>query len=227
MEAVVIKGEKREAGSKSATNNLRRNEKVPCVLYGTDENLHFSVDALDFRPLINEPGFTKANIEVDGETVEAFLKDAQFHPVTDQLLHADFQALVSGRKVITEIPVKLVGAAEGVKEGGRLNMLIRRLKVKALPEDLKEYIEVDVTHLAVGKSVKVRELDLGNIEVLTTESSPIASVDIPRALKSKLGLEEEEVEGVEGEEGAEAAEGGEAGEGDTAPSGDAETPAEG
>ena len=218
MEVVEINGAKRDSISKSECRNLRRNDKVPCVLYGTDENIHFYANEFDFRKLIYEPGLNKANINVNGDSFEAILKEAQFHPVTDKLLHVDFLVLNAGTKVITEIPVKLVGSSIGVKEGGRLNLNIRKLKVKGLPKDLQEYIEVDVSDLDIGKSIKVRDIDYGELEVLTVKGSPIAAVEIPRALKSVLGEDEVEEgeEGEEDEEGEEGADGtSEEGSGDT------------
>lgn len=150
---------------------------------------------------------------VDGVSKEAILKDLQFNPVTDRLEHLDFLELNASRPVTVELPIVFTGQAAGVKEGGTLIPKLRRLKVKALPGDLVDKVEVDVTELLLGKSIKVSTIELEDIEILTSTSLPVASVEIPRALRSEEAAEAEALEGAEGEEGAEGAEDGKEAEG--------------
>lgn len=214
MQFVNIQGTVRSDIGKKASNALRKEEKVPCVMYaGGEETIHFAADPREVNDLIYTDEFQKANIVIDGKEYECILKQAQFHPVTDELIHVDFQRLMPGTPISVRIPVRLSGFAKGVQAGGRLDLKIRRLSIKALPKDLIDHIELDVTNLALGKSIKVQDLDLENIEVLNSPTSPVAQVTIPRALR---GGGEEEEEGAEGtEEGSE--EGGEGGEGSEAP----------
>lgn len=195
MKTVTVEGNVRTDLGKKATRHLRRTGDVPCVLYGGDETVHFSAPAKAFKNIVYTPDFNIINVEVDGKAHRAVMQDLQFHPVTDKLLHIDFMALTDGRPVIASLPIVFEGLAEGVKAGGKLLPKERKLKVKALPENLIGELKVDVTHLVLGKSVKVGDLSYDNIEILNNPNIPIASVEIPRALKS-----------AQAEEGAEGAE---------------------
>jgi len=214
METIKLVGAKREDVGRSSSKGLRREGKVPCVVYGGKENVHFSVDSLSLRDIVYTPNFYKVAIEVDGSTHEAILKDIQFHPVTDAITHVDFQELVKGKKVKTEIPVRLVGTPIGMLNGGKLQQKLRKLRVRVKPENMIGEMEVDVTELDLGSSVKVADIESGAIEVLDSASNPVATVMIPRALRS-AGIDGEEGEGLEGEEGVEGegAEGAEGAEG--------------
>jgi len=209
MNSFALEGQARDTIGGKATKALRREGKIPCVLYGVDENLHFFVTPKDVKKLVYTPNFHKVELSVNGGTHEAILKDMQFDPVSERLNHIDFLALHSDRKVTVDIPIEFVGLPEGVKEGGKLIQKLRRLKIKALPKDLIDKVEVDVTHVELGKSVKVNEVELENVEILTSLGIPMASVEIPRALRSEQSAEEEGVAGAEGEatEGGETAEG--------------------
>lgn len=204
MTTLVLEGATRNTG-KVNTKALRDQEQIPCNLYGGKENINFSAPANSFAKLIYNPEFFKVEISIDDNKYEAIIKEVQFHPVTDRVQHVDFLELVPGTPVKTEIPIKLEGLAEGVRNGGKLLQKVRRLNVKANPEDFVESIKVDVTNLKLGKSIKVREIDPGNIQVLNSGSIPVASVEIPRALRGKGGADDEGEE----EEAATEAEGGE------------------
>lgn len=191
MQSVKIEGTLREETGKKATNNARKENLVPCVMYaGGEETLHFTADPREVRKLIYTDEFQKAAVVLDGQEYECILKTAQFHPVTDELLHVDFQKLMPGTPIIVNVPVRLTGISEGVREGGRLDLKIRRLKIKALPKDLIDHVELDITTLGLGKSIKVKDIELDSIEIMNAASSPVAQVTIPRAMRGG-GLEEE------------------------------------
>lgn len=204
MKSITIEGVKREDTGKKASMHLRRNGDIPCVIYSNgQENIHFSAPANTFSSLIHSPSFCKAHVIIDGNTYEAILKEAQFHPVSDKLVHVDFMTLTPSKPIITEIPVQITGRAKGVLAGGKLILKTRKLKVRALPEHLTDYILVDVTTLGLNKSIKVEDLNksLENIEILNPDGIPVVSVVVPRVLVKEA--DEEEGEGDEGAEGAE------------------------
>ncbi|MGB0929285.1 MAG: 50S ribosomal protein L25 [Chitinophagales bacterium] len=184
MKAIAIEGTIRNSSGKKAAKQIRREGLVPCVIYGGEKNVHFSVPLSAIRPLINTPDFNTVSITVEGNTYKTIIKSFQDHPVTDAITHVDFQELIDGRPIYTKIPVRLKGLALGVKNGGKLMLKMRTLKVKALPENLVSEINVDVTQLEVGKSVRVQSVNIEGIEVQNSPASPIASVDITRALRS-------------------------------------------
>lgn len=198
MKTITVKGSIRESVGKRNSKDIRKNDAVPCVIYGGEKNIHLSAQSLDLRDLIYTNEFRKANIEVDGASYEAFVKDVQYHPVTDRILHVDFQELVEGKKVKTEIPIQLVGSPDGVKVGGVLVQKLRKLKVKTTPDLLSASIEVDVTTLELGKSIRIRDVKANEgIEIMNSGGIPLASIEIPRALRSAQTLQAKEEEGEE------------------------------
>ena len=210
MKPIAIEGQLRAEVGKKSTKAARKNGKVPCVLYGGEKNIHFETEVTSLKSLIYTADFHKVELQIDGSTYPSIIKNMQFHPVTDALTHLDFMELVPEKKISTELPVRLVGLPRGVKEGGKLLLKVRHLKVKALPEDLVPEILVNVEHLDVGKSVRVGEVELPGIEFSHAPAIPIASVEITRALRSAASQEGEEGEGIEGEgEGGEGTETGE------------------
>lgn len=202
MRTVEIIGYKRANLGKSESKHLRLDGKVPCVLYGGDEQIHFYAPTIQFRDLVYtpEPAFVKLNIE--GQEFEAILQDSQFHPVSETMLHADFLQLTRGKLIKMEIPVKTTGISPGVALGGALTIKKPKLVVQALPKNMPDAITIDVSELKLGKSTKVADLPKGDYTVLNSQLVTIASVAIPRALRGKS---EEELEGEEGE-GEESAE---------------------
>ena len=187
MKTIKIEGKLREDMGRAATKNLRREGMVPCVIYGGDGgNTHFYAHHSAFNELVHSPSFVTATIQLDGKDYEAILKEEQYHPLTDELLHIDFQRLAKGQPVVTEIPIRTEGRSVGELDGGKLLTKVRKLKVKATPEHLREYITVDVTNLDINKSIKVGELNelLKGMEILTPANVPVATVVTPRALKS-------------------------------------------
>lgn len=218
MDTLTINAEKRTATGKKANKSLRKGRIVPAVIYGGEENILFSAHENEFKNLIYTPDFKMAEINVDGKQIKCILKDLQFHPVTDSLVHLDFIELVPGQKVIVEIPIKLEGTSEGEKLGGKVGQLLRKLKVKTTPDRLTESLKVDITNLDLGMAARVKDVQIPEgMEVMNNANIPVVSVEVPRALKSATAAEEgaataEGADAPAAEGGAEApaAEGGEA-----------------
>lgn len=200
MKSIEIKGTKRENTGKKDTISLRKNEQVPCNLYGGKENIQFYAHENVFRGLIFTPNVYLVKLDINGKQYDAILQDIQFHPVTDKVLHIDFLQIFEDRQLSIEVPVHLKGDSAGVKEGGKMHLQRRRLVVKAFAKDLPDALELDVSDLALGKSVKVGDLSYNNIELLDHPNDVVCSVKLTRMAKSDMGVEEEvEGEAVEGE----------------------------
>ena len=180
MKSVSIECTPRENTGKSAVKNLRKQGMVPCILYGGKDNIPFAASARDFKKIVYTPEVYKINLNIGGNEYPAIMKDLQFHPVTDEILHADFMKLEEGKPVVVDIPVKLTGSPIGVKEGGKLHSKVRTLQVKAKPGDLPDFIEVNVEDLEIGKSVKVGDVKVQGVEILNPENTAIASVKVTR-----------------------------------------------
>ena len=203
MKSITIKGSKREIVGKVATKALRNAGKVPCVLYGGEKPVHFSAEELEFRHLIYTPNVYTASIELEGgDKFNAIVQDIQFHPVTDKIIHIDFYQLFDDKAVSLNIPVKLEGSAPGVINGGVLRFPNRRLRVKAIPGNLPDFINIDISKLKIGDKVFVESLMTDEYEILHPEDMVVVQV---RTARAAIVVDEEE-EGEEGEEGA-AAEG--------------------
>ena len=193
MEVLNISASIRDEAGSRAVKHLRRQGKVPCIIYGFGIEKAISLDSHDFKNLVYSPDFKLVELELDGEKIKCILKDVQFHPVTDQIIHADFMALTEGRKLKVEVPVRFSGQPSGVSQGGKLQQKIRRISIKTTPEQLIDHVEVDVSNLDLGHSIRVRDIDVSDeIEILNPPGIPLASVEIPRALRSLEALEEEE-----------------------------------
>jgi len=205
MKTVEIVGYKRENSGTSDSRRLRKQGQVPCVLYGADQVVHFHAPMILFRELVytDEAHFVKINVE--GEEYDAIVHDIHFHPVSEIILHMDFLILEEKKPVKMDIPVRLEGTSPGVTKGGTLIHKRRNLKIKALPKNMPEYIEVDVSELDFGRSFKVGDLKTENFKILDTPIASMAVVETPRALviseeEEELGEELEEI-AAEGEEG--------------------------
>ena len=180
MQSITINGSQRESVGKKATKALRNAGKVPCVLYGGDKPVHFSAEEKAFKSLVYTPNVYTASIELDGKTYAAVLQDIQFHPVTDKILHIDFYQLFEDRPVTMEIPVKLVGSSKGVMVGGALRHNMRKVKVKALPANLPDFIEADITELEIGNKLYITELANENFTFLHPDNTVVAQVRMSR-----------------------------------------------
>jgi large subunit ribosomal protein L25 len=215
MKSLKITGQKRESLGKKGAKKLREQGLVPGVLYGKDEVTHLAVSFSDLRPFVYTPDVYLIDLEIDGEVHKAMIQDVQWHPVEEQILHIDFLKIEADKQVKIGVPVQLVGTAKGIKTGGKLKVNMRKLRVKSLAENLPDTIEVDITKLAIGDSIKVGELQRENLEFLDNKSNLIVGVISTRVAKSAMSLpEDEEEEGAEegGEGGAEASEAAESSE---------------
>jgi large subunit ribosomal protein L25 len=184
MKTLEIIGFKRANLGKTQTKELRNESYVPGVLYGGAEQVHFYAPAILFRDLVYSPEVYEVDLNIEGTHYRTILQDIQFHPVNEMLLHVDFLLLQDDKQVKIDVPVKFVGVSPGVLAGGKLVTKLRKLKVKSLPANLPDSIEVDISDLELGKSIKVSRIKKGDYEILTSENAPVATVTIPRALKS-------------------------------------------
>ena len=187
MKKLEIVGFKRETlGTKSA-KDLRNEALVPCVMYGGKESMNFYAPMILFRELLYSPNVYEVQLNIEGSMHRAVLQDSQFHPVNDMLLHVDFLEVDDDKKIKLNVPVKFTGSSKGVLIGGKLSVKLRSLTLKGTVNDIPDFVEVDITHLDLGKSVKVGEVKLEGVQILNSVSNPIATVDIPRALRGKIG----------------------------------------
>ena len=210
MKSITIKGSERESVGKKATKALRNAGKVPCVIYGGEKPLHFAAEELSFKDLVYTPNAHTVVVDLEGgKKYDAVMQDIQFHPVTDSILHVDFYQLFKDKEVTMDIPVRLLGNSPGVRNGGRLLFRKRKLAIKALPDNLPDFFDVDISKLKIGGNISVATLLKDEFTILHPENTVV--VQVKAARNAVLTDEEDE----EGEEGAEAAadapaEGGEA-----------------
>jgi large subunit ribosomal protein L25 len=183
MKTFELKGKVREELGKKASKANRAEESVPCVLYGTGGNVHFTATVSDLRKLIYSPEVFIVDLDVDGKKSKAIMKDLQFHPVSDKVLHIDFLEVSDKKPVIIEVPVKLNGLAEGVKAGGKLALQMRKLKVKGIYTDFPEAITLDVTNLGLGKTIQVGAVKIDKLEILNAKNAVVAQVKLTRAAR--------------------------------------------
>ena len=202
MKSITIKGSKRESVGKVATKALRNADKVPCVLYGGENPLHFSANELDFSKLVYTPNAHTVVLDIEGDQkINAILQDIQFHPVSDKILHVDFYQLFDDKEVSMDIPVTIEGSAPGVMlEGGTLVVSKRKLKVKTLPNNLPDFITVDISELRLGGKISVIDLEADNFTILHPDNTVVCKVRTSRA-SMKIGdnVEEGEESTEEGE----------------------------
>lgn len=199
MKKTEIVGFKRANLGRSASNQLRAEGQVPCVLYGGKEQVSFYAPAYLFRPLIFTPDAYEVKLNIEGKEYMAILQDRQYHPVNDTLIHADFLEISAEKVIKISVPIRLVGTAAGLSQGGKMQHKLRKLRVQGAASAIPEYVDVDVTALKLGASVKVEVLDLPGLTILDSLSNPIASIVIPRAAKLGDAGEEEEDEETETE----------------------------
>ena len=190
MKSIQIQGSLRAETGTKATKELRTSASIPCVLYGSqkDENgnqvaTHFSVTIDGIRKLVYTPHIYVVDLNIDGKVVNAIMKDIQFHPVTDAILHIDFYQIDEDKPIVMEVPVQLEGLAEGVKAGGKLVLQMRKLKVKALYNMVPERMVINVSSLGLGKTIKVGELNYENLEILNAKDAVVCAVKLTRAAR--------------------------------------------
>ena len=216
MKSITINGSKREHVGKVATKALRNAGKVPCVIYGGENPIHFSADELSFSKLVyTGDAHTVVIVLEDGNKIDAVMQDVQFHPVSDKILHVDFFQLHEGKEINMIIPVKVIGTAPGVRDsGGNLSRNKRKLTIRALPKNLPDFFTVDISNLNLNDSITVADLSEESFTILHPETQVVCQVKMSRASMEIEEDEDEELEeGAEGAEGAEGTEGGKGAEG--------------
>ena len=185
MKSIEIIGYKRANLGKKDSADLRLEGNIPCVLYGGTEQVHFYSPMILFRELLYTPNVYQVNLNIEGKFYKAVLQDSQFHPVNDMMLHVDFLELHDDKPVKISVPIRFVGTAIGSTKGGKLITKKYKLDIKALPKDIPDFIDVDVTNLDLGKSVRVEEVKAENFIILNKPSMPLAAIEVPRALRGK------------------------------------------
>jgi large subunit ribosomal protein L25 len=194
MKTVSLSGALRaHVGKKDAKLN-RKEGNIPCVIYGGEKQIHFTLPELKLDKILFTPEVFVLNITIDGKEYKTILQDIQYHPVTDKVLHADFLEIKEGKPVIVGLPVKFEGVAPGVIKGGKLQVKYRKLRVKGNINDMPEHIVLDVSKLDIGNSIKVRDIDLDNLEVVETLNAVVVQVKMSRGAKAELAEGEEEAE---------------------------------
>jgi|SRR5690554_4905172 len=206
MKKVSLSGSPRENVGKKDAKSLRAQDQVPCVVYGGKEQSHFSVDLIQLSKYVYTPDVFSFELDVNGKKVNAILKDLQFDPVSDRIIHADFLEIVPGKPVKMELPVHVEGNSIGVKNGGRLSTNFRRISVQGMPEDFPDAIVMDITKLRIGESLRIKDIDLPNVTFLHDDEAVVVGVRTARGAVDDDGEDEEGAEGEEDEEGVEGAE---------------------
>lgn len=200
MKTVQLSGSPRADVGKKGTNAVRKNGGVPCVLYGSGEQTCFSVRSVDIEKLIFSPNVYQIEIDIDGTKKKAIIQDFQMHPLTDKPLHVDFLELFDDKKVKVEIPLRVVGRSRGVMNGGNLMTIFRTIRVEGLPKDIPAEVEIDITPLRIGESLRVSDLHIPGIKTLEDQNAVIVAVKTARG-----AIVEEEEEAAAEEAAAEEA----------------------
>jgi large subunit ribosomal protein L25 len=181
MKSITINGSERESVGKAATRTARNAGMVPCVLYGGDQPVHFTAEEMSFKNLVYTPNVHTVVIDLNGTTYNAILQDIQFHPVSDKILHIDFYQLHDDKEITMEVPVKITGTSPGVLGGGVLRLNQRKLKVRALPANLPDFVEANISELEMGNKLYVTKVAVDNFKILNPENTVVAQVRISRA----------------------------------------------
>jgi len=220
MKSITINGSQRESVGKKDAKALRNAGQVPCVLYGGDKPVHFSAPELAFSKLVYTPNAHTVVIAMEkGKSLNAIMQDIQFHPVTDRIIHVDFYQLFEDKEITMEIPVHVIGTSKGVLNGGVLRRNLRKLKVKAIPSNLPDFVEADITPLKIGSKLYITELANPDYKFLHPDNTVVCQVRRSRASVAEFEEELEEAAAeaaAEGEEGTEATAEGATAEGATA-----------
>ena len=186
MKSFQLEGKKREELGKVATKALRKQDIIPCVIYGADKDtvaIPFTVNAADVRKLIYTPEVFYVELNLDGKAEKAVVKDLQFHPVSDNILHIDFLRVTDNVPMTVELPVQLDGLAAGVRAGGRLSLDLRKLKVKGLLKDMPEKLVVNVAHLELAQKIQVKDLNFNGVTLLNGSDAVVCRVQLTRAAR--------------------------------------------
>lgn len=200
MKTIALQASVRENIGKRDTKAVRKAGRVPGVVYDNSKATHIHLDYKETQKILYTKDTYVVNLNIEGgEAIDAIVREAQFHPVKEQILHVDFLRVSDEKPVVVELPVNLVGSPAGVAKGGKLTVKLRKIKVKGIFSELPEQLDIDVSGLDLGGTIKLGEANLENVEIVTSPSAAVASVEIPRALRSAgAGAED-------GEEGGESA----------------------
>lgn len=185
MKSFSLSGNKRELSGKSGLRGLRDQGYIPCELYGKSGNVHFYAYVSDFKDLIYTPETYKVELDIEGQSYNAIVKETQFHPLNEEILHVDFYEIDESKPLTVELPIRFNGTAQGAREGGKFVKKLRKLKVMAKAAEMPEAIEVDITSLGLGKSIKVRDIAPQGVTIKNAGAIPVATVEIPRGLRGK------------------------------------------
>jgi large subunit ribosomal protein L25 len=214
MKTLEIKGSPRAETGKKESRKLRRQGKVPCVIYGGEKNIHFSADRIELEKLIYTPEVYLLKLDLEGEAYNAVMKDIQFHPVSEEILHIDFIQVFDDQKLTMNLPIELTGSSVGIRSGGKLRQRRRQIKVQGLIKDMPDRFAVDMSDLDIGDFLKVGDLSSENLEILDPPRAMVVGVVssrlIAKGLREEVVEEEEAIEGEVVEEGEEQVESGEA-----------------
>lgn len=197
MKHFEINGTLRPELGKKATKAIRKQGEVPCVLYGGKENLHFSVTNENLRKLVYSPHVYLVDIKIEKKTYPAVMKELQFDPVSDSLTHLDFLEVSEDKAVTISVPIIITGQSVGVKIGGKLNTYQRLIKVKALPQHLPDFVEIDITNLNIGQSVRVKNIIIENVEFIDNKNKVLVAVNAARGVDKAALAAETDTEATE------------------------------
>ena len=186
MKTFQLAGQPRPDLGKKASKGLRADDLIPAVLYGGNDVVHFTVSQEAVRNLVYSPDIFVIDLDIAGKKVKAVLKDLQFHPVTDAILHLDFLEVEAGKPIVMEVPVVLTGHAEGVKAGGKLSLEMRKLKVRAPYNEIPEQLFIDVTELGLGKTIQVGALSFDGLEITNAKNAVVCAVKLTRAARGAM-----------------------------------------
>lgn len=189
MKTLAIQAVARAEYGKKATKSVRREGMIPCVLYGAGENVAFSIDEKAVKPLIYTPNSYIVEIDIEGKVEKAVLREVQFHPIREQILHIDFYRVQEDKPVSIAIPVRLTGNAEGVKVGGKLALSARKLVVKGMLENLPDELIIDVTPLKVGQTIFVGDLQFEGLQFVSPATQAVCAVRVTRASRGAAAAE--------------------------------------
>lgn len=186
MKTFQLEGQLRTELGKKAAKSLRQGDNIPAVLYGGNEVVHFTVSQESVRNLVYSPDIFAIDLTIGGNQVKAVLKDLQFHPVSDRILHLDFLQVEPNKPIVMEVPVVLTGHAEGVKAGGKLSLEMRKLKVRAPYTEIPEQLFIDVTELGLGKTIQVGALHFDGLEIINAKNAVVCAVKLTRAARGAM-----------------------------------------
>ena len=182
MKTISISGSLRENVGKKAALELRNKAMVPCVMYGGKEQIHFAAIEKDFKPLVYTPDVHLVKLEIAGKTFSAIMQDIQFHKVTDKILHIDFLEVLPEKALVMDIPVRTEGTSEGVREGGKLYVKLRKLRVKGSPEKFPNSIKIDISTMKIGDVVRVGDIKIDGLQFLNEPNVTVVAVKVTRAV---------------------------------------------